>query len=619
MPFSSSYDDEESSDDQTTIGAMISRFRQSSPKARKTRDSLRDSADFPEFWWEKKRSTSGPRGLSIDQMIAQDIKGYTEALSPVRGASVLPSRGYESDEDRYSISSSSDDQYAASIDSDYDDMLLQSQLSPRRKKRHDSPKHDTFESTPMVNAPPPISQIAHENIRAAKNEISESLNIALDSLAMSHDIPRTEEAFHLNESCLPLPHSAGTIAQDLESALKLIGSRYSERSEPEEKEEEKASSEEEDIDEARLLVDESGAANPEEIDDILDRLDSENIKSSLRRQGTILMGSMEPLHPDSALPNVQSQIPRSSEHQVNSLKTQMKDMQQYIMKKMSEIESLERGDTCLREPFHVDDTAAATVEKPDKILSGTDHVKTIQQTLDVSMMKLRHSLDVERKEAEEKEARRKKQAEIEANVAAKARAKQEKLEKERNEELAAKKRVMGAATLLDIEATQSEVDASWRDDINDAEWDQVHWNLDDPIRVPDLPPSSDHREAINRFDALFEPERFYQQEPQYERWAPSPMQYHHYPMPPYQYEDRYQTSRPMPHHDAIRAHCSVQTDPLKQDIGINTSSVPVRTSQATAIEPTTADGQTFLSSIDNYRKLRQQRYSWLRQVTVPQG
>lgn len=378
MPFSSSYDDDDSSDDQTTIGAMISRFRQSSPKARKARDSLRDSEDFPEFWWEKKRSTSGPRGLSIDQMIAQDIKGYTEALSPVRGARVLPGRGYDSDEERYSLGSSSDEHYAASIDSDYDHMLLQSQLSPSRRKRHDSPEQDVVQSPTLANAPPPISQIASENIRAAKNEISKSLNecnlLSLDKM-YSHDIPVIGETFNLNESSLSLPHSAGTIAQDLESALKLISSRYGERSEEGEKEEEKTSSDEDDLGEARLLLDENGAANPEEIEEILDRLDSENLKSSLRRQGAMLMESH---YPDRVYPNVPSQI-----RQVDSLKTQMRDMQQYIMKKMSDIESLERGDTCIEEPVPVDDTPASTEEK---VLS----VKTIQDTLDISLMKLRH-------------------------------------------------------------------------------------------------------------------------------------------------------------------------------------------------------------------------------------
>ena len=187
--------------------------------------------------------------------------------------------------------------------------------------------------------------------------------------------------------------------------------------------------------------------------------------------------------------------------------------------------------------------------------------------------------------------------------------------------------------MLDIEATQSEVDASWRGDISDVEWDnndviqRVHWNQDDPARVPDLPPSFDHQRAINRFDALFGSEGFYppqqQHQLQYDRWTPTPMQYH-YPMPRYhQYEDREPRDPrdPMPHLNGSRAHSSVQTDPLKQDIGINTSSMPVLSSQATATvaTPTTADGQTFLSSIDNYRKLRQQRYSWLRQVTVPQG
>lgn len=47
-----------------------------------------------------------------------------------------------------------------------------------------------------------------------------------------------------------------------------------------------------------------------------------------------------------------------------------------IVKKMSEIEPLERGDT----PFRVDDTPARTVEDSHKIVSTTDHIKTIQQT-----------------------------------------------------------------------------------------------------------------------------------------------------------------------------------------------------------------------------------------------
>ena len=163
---------------------MISRFRQSSPKPRRARDSLRNSGDYPEFWWEEKPKTEpSPRdqvkNLSIDQMIAQDIRGFTEAISPVKGVSRLSlPRGYSSDRSSYD-----DDRLSDSLNSDYSNMLVDTQLSPVRRDNDTNSMKRQAGNFDKITPIPPVSNVASENMKAAKNQISQSLSEIFGSIS----------------------------------------------------------------------------------------------------------------------------------------------------------------------------------------------------------------------------------------------------------------------------------------------------------------------------------------------------------------------------------------------------------------------------------------------------
>ena len=141
--------------------------------------------------------------------------------------------------------------------------------------------------------------------------------------------------------------------QDLESALSLINSQYSEKVNEQLAEAHKINGEDEKTEDVRMLLDEYGAVDMDEVDDVLDRLDSQSINRQLqslqiRDERAYFVESSDPRTLRENLPfPITSTGTADSASVLDNLASQVKDVQLYVSQKLRDIEKIERGNNSI--------------------------------------------------------------------------------------------------------------------------------------------------------------------------------------------------------------------------------------------------------------------------------